>query len=77
MLLVLDGWLTCHTFPLVARSQVFRAMFNHDMRERNENKVLVPFYTTSVVDPDLHGSGTFAWIWIWNSENSKLDPDQE
>jgi hypothetical protein len=34
-----DGWLTCHSFPLVARSQVFRAMFNHDMRERNESKV--------------------------------------
>lgn len=38
-LVLKDGWLTCHTFPLVARSQVFRAMFNHDMRERNENKV--------------------------------------
>ena len=34
---------------------------------------------SSVVDPDLdpHGSGTFAWIRIRNSENSKLDPDPE
>ena len=29
----------------------------------------------SVVDPDPHGSGTFAWIR--NLENSKLDPDLE
>ena len=29
----------------------------------------------SVVDPDPHGSGTFAWIRIRNSENSKLDPE--
>lgn len=38
-LVMKDGWLTCHTFPLIARSQVFRAMFNHDMRERKENKI--------------------------------------
>ena len=35
--------------------------------------------SVSVVDPDPHGSGTFAWIQIRirNSENSKLDPDPE
>ena len=32
---------------------------------------------SSVVDPDPHGSETFAWIWIRNSKNSKLDPDPE
>ena len=26
------------------------------------------------LDLDPHGSGTFAWIQIRNSENSKLDP---
>ena len=29
------------------------------------------------LDLDPHGSGTFAWIRIRNSENSKLDPDPE
>ena len=31
----------------------------------------------SVVDPDPHRSGAFAWIRIRNSENSDLDPDPE
>ena len=34
-----------------------------------------PSIISSVVDPDPHGSGTFAWIR--NSENSELDPDPE
>ena len=35
------------------------------------------FKKGNVVDPDPHGSGTFARIRIRNSENSKLDPDPE
>ena len=55
---------------------------NDSLRIGFMNKILfssvnVSILFSSVVDPVPHGSGTFAWIRIRNSENSKLDPDPE
>ena len=38
---------------------------------------LKKIFISSVVDPVPHGSGTFAWIRIRNSENSELDPNSD
>ena len=40
MVLVLeDGEERCHTFPLAARSSVFRAMLTADMQERHSSPI--------------------------------------
>ena len=49
----------------------------HNLKNYQQCKQKQVGINVSVVDPDPHGSGTFAWIQIRNSENSKLDPDPE
>ena len=43
----------CHKAVLSARSAVFRAMFQHDMRENKNNEIIIPVNKHSYNSPGL------------------------